>query len=123
MVRACTPSARVSRAGPEWRSMICARTPRRASWLASIRPVGPAPTTRTSVSITSGARAPHVVHRHGAAHAAHAHLARGAEGELGRIAHRVAHGLGDHDGLLGDAAEARGEVHGLADDRVVEVVA
>ena len=44
--------ARASRcAGPEWRSMISARTPRRASWLASISPVGPAPTIRTSVSI------------------------------------------------------------------------
>src|SRR5207249_2882092 len=31
--------------------MICARTPRRASWLASISPVGPAPTIRTSVSM------------------------------------------------------------------------
>src|SRR6187397_2294436 len=30
--------------------MISVRTPRRASWFASIRPVGPAPTTRTSVS-------------------------------------------------------------------------
>src|SRR5205823_1429225 len=31
--------------------MIRTRTPRRASWFASISPVGPAPTTRTSVSI------------------------------------------------------------------------
>src|SRR2546422_318635 len=32
--------------------MIVVRTPRRPSWLASIRPVGPAPTTRTSVIIS-----------------------------------------------------------------------
>src|SRR5215831_10665529 len=31
--------------------MICVRTPRRASSLASISPVGPAPMTRTSVSV------------------------------------------------------------------------
>src|SRR5881628_1355353 len=31
--------------------MIRTRTPRRRSWFASINPVGPAPTTRTSVSI------------------------------------------------------------------------
>src|SRR5947208_17028521 len=31
--------------------MMRTRTPRRASWFASISPVGPAPTTRTSVSI------------------------------------------------------------------------
>src|SRR2546422_8441364 len=31
--------------------MIRTRTPRRASWFASISPVGPAPTTRTSVSV------------------------------------------------------------------------
>src|SRR5262245_11875345 len=37
-------------AGPEWRSMMTGFTPRRASWLASIRPVGPAPTIRTSTS-------------------------------------------------------------------------
>src|SRR6266576_3127286 len=37
-------------AGPEWRSMMRGFTPRRATWLASIRPVGPAPTMRTSVS-------------------------------------------------------------------------
>ena len=52
--RACAPArpiARVCSAGPECRSMISARTPRRPSWLASISPVGPAPTTRTSVSI------------------------------------------------------------------------
>src|SRR5437016_12217512 len=50
-VRACTPSALDSRAGPACWSMIRTRTPRRASWFASISPVGPAPTTRTSVSI------------------------------------------------------------------------
>ena len=31
--------------------MIRARTPRRTSWLASISPVGPAPTMMTSVSM------------------------------------------------------------------------
>src|SRR5678816_4129246 len=51
MLRACTPSARVSRAGSLCRSMSSGRTPRRTSWLASISPVGPAPTIRTSVSI------------------------------------------------------------------------
>src|SRR5215475_11690094 len=44
--------ARVCMAGPEWRSMTSGRTPRRASWLATINPVGPAPTTRISVSIS-----------------------------------------------------------------------
>src|SRR2546430_5947764 len=39
------------RAGRACRSMMRTRTPRRASWFASISPVGPAPTTRTSVSI------------------------------------------------------------------------
>src|SRR5437879_10382536 len=43
--------------------MIRIRTPRRASWFASISPVGPAPTMRTSVSISrcapfSGLRRP-----------------------------------------------------------------
>src|ERR1051325_3868782 len=40
-------------AGPLWRSTIVARTPRRPSWLASISPVGPAPTISTSVVIPS----------------------------------------------------------------------
>src|SRR5438552_3132747 len=35
--------------------MIRTRTPRRTSWFASISPVGPAPTTRTSVSMCRGA--------------------------------------------------------------------
>src|SRR5436190_19805647 len=51
MVRAWTPSARVWSEGPSFRSMISTRTPRRTSWLASINPVGPAPTISTSVSI------------------------------------------------------------------------
>src|ERR1051325_909758 len=37
--------------GPEWRSMMRTRTPRRTSWFASMSPVGPAPTTSTSVSM------------------------------------------------------------------------
>jgi len=41
-------AARVSRAGPPWRSMISASMFWRASWFASIRPVGPAPTISTS---------------------------------------------------------------------------
>src|SRR5437867_1576930 len=42
--------ARVWNDGPVCRSMMTTRTPRRPSWLASMSPVGPAPTTRTSVS-------------------------------------------------------------------------
>src|SRR5437588_5209305 len=38
--------------------MIRTRTPRRASWFASISPVGPAPTTRTSVSAVTSWLAP-----------------------------------------------------------------
>src|SRR5690242_3066866 len=40
-------------AGPPWRSMSIAFTPRRPNWLASIRPVGPAPTISTSTFITA----------------------------------------------------------------------
>src|SRR5260370_28646498 len=42
--------------------MIRKRTPRRASWFASISPVGPAPTTRTSVSAVISRLAPFRAH-------------------------------------------------------------
>src|SRR5690349_25151561 len=103
--------------------MIIARTPRRASWQASIRPVGPAPTIRTSVSMKLRARALHVVHRDRRARAADGDLARRAERELRGVAEDLAHRARDRDRLVGDAAQARREIHGLADDRVVEMVA
>src|SRR5215472_4832609 len=50
MVRACTASALDSRVGPAFWSTTTTGTPRRVSTSPAIRPVGPAPTTRTSVS-------------------------------------------------------------------------
>src|SRR5215213_6484290 len=51
MVRACTANARDSRVGAAFRSTTTTGTPRRARTRPAIRPVGPAPTTSTSVSI------------------------------------------------------------------------
>src|SRR6266498_5620976 len=48
MVRACTTSARDSRVGPSLPSATTTETPSLTSQFASISPVGPAPTTRTS---------------------------------------------------------------------------
>src|SRR5437868_9778434 len=54
MVRACTANALDSRVGPTFWSTTTTGTPRRASTSPAIRPVGPAPTTRTSVSDVGG---------------------------------------------------------------------
>src|SRR5215472_16782984 len=51
MVRACTASALDSRVGPALWSTTTTGTPRRVSTSPAIRPVGPAPTTRTSVPV------------------------------------------------------------------------
>src|SRR3954469_10031179 len=48
MLRAWTTNARDSRVGPSLPSTTIARTPSFTSQFASISPVGPAPTTRTS---------------------------------------------------------------------------
>src|ERR1043165_6877303 len=48
MLRACTTSARDSRVGPSLPSTTTTRAPSLTSQFASISPVGPAPTTRTS---------------------------------------------------------------------------
>jgi len=58
MDRECTPRARDSRVGPSLPSTTIARTPSLVSQAASMRPVGPAPTTSTSASrIVSSAMA------------------------------------------------------------------
>lgn len=51
-VRGCTPLPREPGNGPDAASSTSTRTPRRASSHAVIRPVGPAPTTITSVVMT-----------------------------------------------------------------------
>src|SRR5215471_3495432 len=51
MVRAWTASALDSRVGPAFWSTTTTGTPRRISTSPAIRPVGPAPTTRTSVPV------------------------------------------------------------------------
>src|ERR1700730_3199549 len=51
-VRACTASAREVVPGSAALSTILNRTPRRASQFPRTRPVGPAPTMRTSLRIT-----------------------------------------------------------------------
>src|SRR5262245_60393682 len=50
-MRECTTSARDVVPGSATLSMMCTSTPRRASQSASTRPVGPAPTIKTSVCV------------------------------------------------------------------------
>src|SRR3954454_13011923 len=91
MLRAWTTSARDSRVGPSLPSATMTSTPSLSSQFASIRPVGPAPTTRTSQVSTSAPHGSHVAQEEC--------LSEAGAGELAEV-QALVRGVGARVGIL-----------------------